>query len=170
MTLPPRKIDEAAFGVVYGSITVIALLMAMRRPVEAPGQQALILFCSVFAVAVAKAYAEICERMLQTGYSAQWSDFQAVWQHSKTVLIAANGPALALGLAALGVYSAETAFLLAQVLALALLVYFGTRIGRRTQGTAVAGLLGGALTGGIGMLVSLVNTQPTKDTLPSERR
>ena len=75
MTPPTRKIDEAAFGVVYGSITVIALLMAMHRPVEAPGHQALILFGSVFAVAVAKAYAELCERMLQTGNPARWPDF-----------------------------------------------------------------------------------------------
>ena len=64
MTAATRRIDEAACGVVYGSVTVMALLMALRPPVENPGPRALILFGSVFAVALAKAYAEICDRML----------------------------------------------------------------------------------------------------------
>ena len=58
MTTQAQRIDEAAFGVVYGSITVMALLMAMTPPLEEPGRKALILFGSVFAVALAKAYAE----------------------------------------------------------------------------------------------------------------
>ncbi|MEO1550879.1 MAG: hypothetical protein AAFR93_10675 [Pseudomonadota bacterium] len=77
-----KQIDEAAFGVVYGSITVLALLMAMHLPIEDPGHQALILFLAVFAVAMAEAYAELCERVLRTVNAASWRDVRDVWQHS----------------------------------------------------------------------------------------
>jgi hypothetical protein len=156
MTTPARQIDEAAFGVVYGSITVMALLMAMHAPVEDPGQKALLLFGSVFAVAIAKAYAELCERMLQTGRAATWVDARAVWQHSRTVLLAANGPALAFALAALGVFSADTALVAAQIVAVGLLGYFGGRIGWRVRGTIFGMTVGAALTGGLGLLITLL--------------
>jgi len=156
MTTPARRIDDAAFGVVYGSITVMALLMAMRPPVEDPGRQALILFGSVFAVAVAKAYAEICERMLASGKAATWTDVREVWQHSQTVLLAANGPTIAFVLAAFGLIGSDAALGFAQALAIFLLGWFGGRIGWRVGGTALGAALGGGLTGGMGLLVSIL--------------
>ena len=59
------QVEDAAFGVVYGSSTILALLMATHTPIEEPWRLASVLFLSVFAVAVAKAYAEICERALR---------------------------------------------------------------------------------------------------------
>ena len=158
MTTQAHKIDEAAFGVVYGSITVMALLMGVQPPIDDPGHKAILLFGSVFAVAVAKAYAEICERILQSGHAATWSDVRAVWHHSRTVLLAANGPTLAFLLAALGLLSAETALLIAQILAIGLLCWFGGRIGWRIQGRTTGMLLGAALTGGLGVLVTLLKS------------
>lgn len=156
MTTPARRIDDAAFGVVYGSITVMALLMAMHSPIEDPGRQALILFGSVFAVALAKAYAEICERMLKSGNAATWDDVRAVWLHSQTVLLAANGPTVVFTLAALGLITSDTALVLAQVLAIALLGWFGGRIGWRIRATLFSVIIGAALAGGIGTLVTLL--------------
>jgi hypothetical protein len=49
MTTPARRIDKAPFGVVHGSITVMAPLVAMHPPVENPGHKALILSGSVVA-------------------------------------------------------------------------------------------------------------------------
>ena len=151
-----RQVDEAAFGVVYGSITVLALLMAMHLPIDDPGHQALVLFLSVFAVAVAKAYAEICERVLQSGNVATWDDLRAVWQHSRTVLIAANGPSVAFVLAAAGVISSSVAFVLAQILAIGLLGFFGGRIGWRVQGGVFGAAVGAAVTSSAATLVSLL--------------
>jgi hypothetical protein len=156
MTTPSRRIDEAAFGVVYGSVTVMALLMAMRPPIGDPGRQALILLGSVFAVALAKAYAEICERMLLSGKAATWADVRDVWGHSRTVLLAANGPTLAFALAAAGLIPADVALVLAQALAVLLLGWFGGRIGWRVGGTAAGALIGASLTGGLGFLVTAV--------------
>lgn len=149
-----EQVDAAAFGVVYGSITVMALLMSMHRPVEDAGRTALVLFGSVFAVATAKSYAELCEQMLRSGKAAGIEDFRDVWAHSRTVLLAANGPALAFGLAAFGVYSADTAHLIAQVLAFALLVFYGARIGWRASASILSAFAGAAVTGGLGLLVS----------------
>ncbi len=156
MTARAQRIDEAAFGVVYGSVAVMAFLMAKHPPVEDPGRVALLLFGSVFAVAVAKAYAEICERMLKSGSPATWADARAVWGHSRTVLLAANGPTLAFALAALGLYSADTALILAQIVAIGLLSWFGGRIGWRIRGTVSGLVFGAVLTGGLGLLVSLL--------------
>ena len=156
MTTQAKQIDEAAFGVVYGSITVMALLMGMHTPIENPGHQALLLFGSVFVVAVAKAYAEICERMLQSGNAAGWSDIRAVWGHSRTVLLAANGPTLAFLLSAIGLYDPDTALTMAQIVAIALLGWFGGRIGWRVRGSIVSMFLGAVLTGGLGLAITLL--------------
>lgn len=151
-----RQVDQAAFGVVYGSITVLALLMATHPPIENAGGHAAILFGSVFAVALAKAFAEICERMLQTGSPATWHDVREVWQHSQTVLLAANGPTLAFVLAAIGAIRTDVALPLAQTLALSLLAYFGARIGWRISGRTREVIIGAGITCGIGALVSLL--------------
>lgn len=49
------KVDNAAFRVVYGAITVLSLLMAVYEPIEAPFRIAMVLFGTVLAVALAKA-------------------------------------------------------------------------------------------------------------------
>lgn len=134
----------------------MALLMAMRPPVEDPGRQALILFGSVFAVALAKAYAEICERMLASGQAAAGADTREVWQHSQTVLPATDGPTLAFALAALGLIGADFALNLAQALTILLLGWFGGRIGWRVAGTATGAIIGAGLTGGAGLMVTAV--------------
>jgi len=154
MAVQARQIDEAAFGVVYGSITVMALLMTVHPPIEDPGRKAVLLFGTVFVVAVAKAYAEMCERMLTSGNAATWSDIKAVWKHSQTVLLAGNGPTVAFLLSALGLLSAETALRVAQLLALGLLGWFGGRIGWRVRGSVPSMMIGAVLTGGIGLLIT----------------
>ena len=135
MTTKVNQIDEAAFGVVYGSISVMAVLMAMHSPIEDPGFHAVLLFGTVFVVAVAKAYAEVCERMLKTGNAATWSDVGAVWQHSRTILLAGNGPTIAFICSAFGLISPDRRLLVAQLLAIGLLGWFGGRIGLRVRGS-----------------------------------
>lgn len=153
-----RQVDEAAFGVVYGSIMVTALLMGLHAPIEDSGRQALLLFGSVFVMAVAKAYAGICERMLQSGHAATWADASAVWSHSRAVLLAGNGPTLAFLLAALGLFSANIGLIVAQILVIGLLGWFGGRIGWRVGGTILAMFFGAALTRRLGLLITSLET------------
>lgn len=154
MTVRSRQIEEAAFGVVYGSITVMAVLAAMRPPIEDPGRNAALLFGTVFVVALAKAYAEICERMLASGNAATWSDINDVWRHSRTVLLASNGPTLAFLFAALGLYSGDTALFVAQFLAFGLLGWFGGRIGWRVSGRLSGVVASATATVGLGVLIT----------------
>lgn len=150
------ELEDAAFGVVYGSITVLALLMATHPPIEQPWRLAWVLFLSVFAVAVAKAYAEICERALRSGQPTTWDDVRAVWQHCQTVLIAANGPSIVFALAATGVFSGDMAYVISQILALGLLAFYGAQIGWRVQGGVFGALTGVSVTSAIAVLVSLL--------------
>lgn len=149
-----RKVDDAAFGVIYGTITVLSLLMAMHQPIESAFRTAVILFGAVIAVAMAKAYAEVCEKMLASGQPAGSADLRSAWAHSRTVLLAANGPALCFLLAGFGLISTNTAFIAAQVVALGAMVYFGGHIGWRVRGTRSAVLVGAAVTALIGLLIS----------------
>ena len=54
-TATARRIDDAAYGILCGSITLMALWMRVHRPVEAPGRQELILLGPVLAGSLAKA-------------------------------------------------------------------------------------------------------------------
>lgn len=149
-----NRLDEAGFGVVYGSISVMAVIMSLHTPLGEPGRIALMLFATVLAVVLAKAFAENCQTMLTTGRAAGPADYAASWQHSRTALLAANAPAAAFLLAAFGVYSTQTALLVAQWSALLVLAFFGGRIGWRVRGTVFAMLVGAAVTGGLGLLLS----------------
>ncbi|MEM9429940.1 MAG: hypothetical protein AAGA32_10635 [Pseudomonadota bacterium] len=152
----PRRVDEAAFGVVYGTITVMGLLLAMDPDHVEPLRAAGYLFVSVLAVAMAKAFAELCETALKTGQNADPADIASAWRHSRTTLFAANGPTAALLLAAAGLIEGATAHALAQLLAIALLCVFGIRIGRALDGTLKASVIGAAVCGGIGLAIAVL--------------
>ena len=149
-------VDESAYGVIYGTITVLSLLMATHQPIQDPFRTALVLFAAVVAVALAKAYAEVCDRMLANERPATVEDIRSAWRHSRTVLLAANAPTASFLLAGLNLIPVETAFLAAQVAAIAGVVYFGGRIGWKVRKTALSTILGAGVTGTIGLLISLM--------------
>lgn len=148
------RIDAAAFGVVYGTITVIALLMSVHPPIDDPLGLCLALFGTVFAVALAKAFAELCETALVSGDAATRATITEVWGHARTVLLAANGPALAFALAAFCLLPGALAYEIARAASIAVLAFYGARIGWRLRGTWLSACLSGLLVTGIGLLVS----------------
>lgn len=77
MTDQNRGIHKAAFGVVCGSIMFTTFLIAIHEPIEEPGKQTLARFGMVTVLAVAKAYAEILERVLTSSEPATWADIGA---------------------------------------------------------------------------------------------
>jgi len=105
-------------------------------------------------VALAKAYAEICERSLPSGKAATWADARDVWRHSQTVLLAANGPTLVFSVAAVGLIEADATLVLAQGLAVLLLAWFGGIIGWRLGGKMRVAISGAGLAGGLGLIVT----------------
>lgn len=151
---PKSEVDETAFGVIYGTITVLSVLIALHQPIDNPLRTAFILFGAVFAVALAKAYAEVCRQMLAKARSASVADMVGAWRHARTIMLAANPPAACMVLAALGLLSVETAFLGAQITAIGGLVFFGGHIGWRIKRTIPSVLAGAGVTALIGLLIS----------------
>ncbi|MCR9193312.1 MAG: hypothetical protein NXH88_01195 [Hyphomonas sp.] len=150
------SIDEAAFGVIYGAITVMGVLVATGADGLNPLVTAGVLFTTVLAVALAKAYADVASSALRSGRNADRGLIAKSWAHSRTTLIAANGPTLAMLLGAAGFYSTHVALILAQLCAIGLLFFYGARIGLRLTGRIVPAMLGAAFTGGIGLALGLL--------------
>lgn len=150
------RIDRSAFGLVYGSITVLSLLMAMDDHPDAPFGTAAILFGSVLAVTLAKAFAELLAHALDTGERVTRAAWGAAWRHSSPTLAVVNLPTLFFVAAGFGWATVETEGALSQVVCIAILLAVGARVGwvldRRPLPT-----LGGALfAGGIGLMLALI--------------
>lgn len=151
-----KTIDEAAFGVIYGAVTVMGVLAATGPEHLDPLGVAATLFVTVLAVTLTKAYADLAATVLKTQTPANRTLVKASWDHSRTTLVAANGPTFAMGLAAIGVLGVRSALILAQVLAIGLLVFYGARIGFRLYHRIGPAVMGGAFMGAIGLGLSFL--------------
>ena len=151
-----KTIDDAAFGVIYGAITVMGVLAATSPDHLDPTHMAITLFATVLAVTLTKAYADLASSVLKSQTPANRTQMQAAWAHSRTTLLAANGPTLALLLAAAEFYSTDIGLILAQIVAIALLVFYGARIGWRLKHRFGPMILGGVFTGAIGLCLAFL--------------
>ncbi|MEM1386212.1 MAG: hypothetical protein AAGG54_01260 [Pseudomonadota bacterium] len=153
MSQRARAIDDAAFGVIYGTITVMGILAATDPADFDPHTLALTLFVTVLSVALAKTYATLAAKTLETGKRHSPASVRSVWEHSRTTLIAANGPTLAMLGAAFELYEASVAMLLAQACVMALLLFYGWRIGWRISQRVLPATLSalGMGTGGLAL-------------------
>lgn len=149
-----RQVDEAAFGVIYGAITVMGVLAVTNTAAFDPLKTALKLFVTVLAVALAKAYADLAAKALASGAGHSPATIHSAWVHSRTTLIAANGPTLAMLGGAAGFYDAAIAMVLAQIFALGLLVFYGWRIGARISGRMLPAIWSACAFGGCGLALT----------------
>lgn len=151
-----EKIEHNAFGVIYGAITVLALLMAMGHSATDPIVTAVILFGSILAVTLAKAFAQISADAAHRRAAFGWAEIGAGWHHARPTLLAANIPTLLIAFAATGAYPIDTAMALSQIYAIALLAVYGFSIGWVIYRRVLPGLLHGAFTGAIGLGLALL--------------
>lgn len=150
-----QRQDRAAFGIIYGSITVLSILMARGSHPEAPLQTAALLFGSVLAITLAKAFAELMAHAIETGERISRQAWRAVWRHSRVTLAAANAPTLLFVAAAVGWLPLKLAVLLSHSVCILLLLVMGARAGWVIDGKVVPAILGGLFTGSIGAALSL---------------
>ncbi len=123
-------VHRASFGLIYGSILVLSLLMAMDEVRDGPFEAAIVLFGSVLAVTLAKIFAEVLSHSMETGERILTRKaFGAAWSHSHSTLLVANVPTAIFILAGLGVFSVETATAVAQAFCVFVLVVLGARVG-----------------------------------------
>lgn len=125
-----QPVEKAAFGLIYGAILVLSLLMAFGDTPKAPFEPALVLFGSVLAVTLAKAFSELLSHGIETGERILTRKaFLTAWRHSHPTLTVANVPTVLFVAAGLGWLSMETATTLAQAFCVAILTELGARVG-----------------------------------------
>lgn len=123
-------VHRASFGLIYGAILVLSLLMAMDEARDGPFEAALVLFGSVLAVTLAKIFAEVLSHSMETGERILTAKaFGAAWHHSHSTLLVANVPTAIFCIAGLGWLDVENATAIAQLFCIFVLVVLGARVG-----------------------------------------
>lgn len=150
------RIEHNAFGVIYGSVTMMALLLASRHETGGPLETAAILFGSIFAIVLAETFAKISSDAVRNRRAFWLEEIKQGWVHSRPALIAANIPTALIAGSALGLYHFETSLVLAQIAAISLLAVYGYSIGWVIYRRVTPGLLHAAFTSGIGLVLALV--------------
>jgi len=152
-----QPLERAAFGLIYGAIMVLSLLMALGEAPEAPFEPALVLFGSVLAVTLAKAFSELLSHGIETGERILTAKaFGTAWSHSHPTLTVANVPTVLFVAAGLGWLSMETATSLSQGFCIAILVALGARVGWVIGHNGWLSLSGAVFAGGVGSALALL--------------
>lgn len=150
------RLDKAAFGIIYGAIMVLAILMAQGSHPKPPLETAVVLFGSVLAITLAKAFAEFLGHALDARERMTRHSWRAAWNHSTPTLVVANVPTVLFLLAWLGAIEPLIALVASQILCVALLALLGARAGWVLDHHLVPTILGALFVGGIGVLLSVV--------------
>lgn len=146
-----RSVDQAALGLIYGSILVLSVLMALEETKSAPFRPAIVLFGSVLAVTLAKAFSELLAHAVQTHERILTRGAWAVaWHSSKTTVSVANLPTLVLLVAGLGWIKFPVAVGISQGFCVAILAILGARVGWSIHPKSWLPLGGAFFVGGIG--------------------
>lgn len=125
-----QPVERAAFGLIYGAIIVLSLLMALGETPEAPFEPAVVLFGSVLAVTLAKAFSELLSHGMETGERILTRKaFGTAWSHSHPTLLVANVPTLLFVFVGLGWLGLDLAMTLSQGFCVIILVLLGARVG-----------------------------------------
>lgn len=151
-----QRIDKASFGLIYGAIMVLSILLAAGAHPEAPYRMAAILFGSVLAITLAKTFADLISHALDSGDRITFAAWGASWHHSYPTLAVANLPTLFFIAAGLGWMTTETALFLSQGLCVALLATLGGRVGWVIDARIFPAILGALLSGGFGLALAVL--------------
>ena len=147
---------HAASGLVYGAILVLSILMATGGHAPPPFETAAILFGSILAVTLAKAFAELLSHALDKGERIGPGAWRNAWRHSSPTLAVANLPTLFFVAAGLGWLTADGALGLSQLVCIAVLLVVGGRIGWVIDGRAGRAVLGAIFAGSVGAALALL--------------
>ncbi|MCK0103652.1 hypothetical protein [Pseudohalocynthiibacter sp. F2068] len=151
-----QRLDKAAFGIIYGAIMVLSILLAQGGHPAPPLETAVVLFGSVLAITLAKAFAELLSHALDTRERMSRGSWHAAWHHSTPTLAVANAPTVLFLAAWQEWIGIDAALLLSQVLCVTLLALLGGRAGWVLDRRLVPALLGAVFAGGVGLLLAIV--------------
>ncbi len=151
-----QRLDHAAFGIIYGTIMVLSILLAQGSSPAPPLETAVVLFGSVLAITLAKTFAEFLGHALEAKTRMTRDSWRAAWRHSTPTLAVANLPTALFLAAWMGWIEPGTALLASHVLCIALLATLGARAGWVLDHRVVPAILGAFFVGGIGAVLSVV--------------
>lgn len=125
-----QTLEREAFGLIYGAIIVLSLLMAFSPQPGAPFKPAAVLFGSVLAMTLARALAALIAHSIETGERMlRFPAMRAAWRGSHPILFVAHLPTGLFLASGLGWISLKEAVLLSQLFCILILVIFGARVG-----------------------------------------
>lgn len=146
-----KRIDQAALGLIYGAILVLSMLMALQEAHTKPHRPAIVLFGSVLAVTLAKAFSEVLAHAVQTRERIlRRRPWATAWQHAQATLAVAIVPTILLVGAARGWMAFALAVAVSQGYCVAVLVVVGARVGWAIHPNSWLPVGGAAFAGGIG--------------------
>lgn len=124
------QIFDSSFAsmAIYGSLALMAVLVAIENHPPAPLQIAAQLFGVTLAIAVAKAYAEVIADTLHRGRRLTTGEWREILRKVLPVLFAAQGPTIVMLMSAFGLFSVAAAIELSKTPVLVLLFVYGLRV------------------------------------------
>lgn len=152
-----QPVERAAFGLIYGAIMVLSLLLALGDTPEAPLKPGLVLFGSMLAVTLTRAFAELLSNGMETGERILTRRaFSTVWSHSHPTLTVATVPTLLFLAAGLGWLTIDLATSLSQAFCLMILIVFGARVGWVVKHSWRLSVGGAFFAGGVGCALAVL--------------
>lgn len=151
-----QRLDNSAFSIIYGAVMVLSIMLTQSNNPAPPLETAVVLFGSVLAITLAKAFAEFLGHALGTRQRMTRHRWRAAWHHSAPTPAVANMPTALFLAAWLGWIGSHTALVASQVLCVALLAVLGARASWILDRRVFPALLGALFVGGIGALLSLL--------------
>jgi len=150
-------LEREAFGLIYGAIIVLSLLMALSPQPVAPFKPAAVLFGSVLAMTLARALAALIAHSIETGERMlRVSALREAWRGSHPILFVAHLPTALFITSGLGWLPLQTAMLVSQLFCILILVIFGARVGWVISHGPWLPVLGALFAGGLGSALALL--------------
>jgi hypothetical protein len=150
-----RPLERIAFGLIYGAIMVLSLLMAMNEAAGSPFDMAIVLFGSVLAITLARAFAELLSHAIQTGERVLTRQaLLTAWRGSHPTLSVANLPTALFVAAGLEWLTVGQVVIVSQVYSILILVLFGARVGWVISRGPWLSVGGAVFSGGIGVALA----------------
>jgi hypothetical protein len=142
--------------VIYGTITILALVLVLEEHPEAPWRVVGTIVAATLALAVARAYAGTVAETLSRGEPLKRSELRAIWREARPVMVYAQLPTLAFVLSALGLFPLGLAFWIAEAVGLFILLLAGYLVGRRVGSSRLRSLFSSLVIGSAGGLIILL--------------
>jgi len=151
------SLEREAFGLIYGAIIVLSLLMALSPEPVTPFKPAAVLFGSVLAMTLARALAALIAHSIETGERMlRLAAMREAWRGSHPILFVAHLPTALFLASGLGWLSLGMASVVSQLFCILILVIFGARVGWVISHGPWLPILGALFAGGLGSALALL--------------